>query len=404
MVDWLRILLITSLAWSAAPAPASPWQTSGGGVLVLRNGQILQGRITAAGDKYIVTLGRRSEVRIPRRDVEMVCTDLEEVYRRRRAGAGRAGGPSHRDLAEWCLRHGLLSHAADELLAAYADDPDDPRIAALERRLQAAVNKPIGRLRDGRTPRTRAHGDRLQRTLGALPAGAMEAFTAQIQPLLLNHCGAAACHGIRSPSDLRLIRPSWGKSLSQRCTQHNLHSVLQQVDLDHPADSPLLAAPGSPHGPVAAGVFSETSRAQFELLKQWVLRVASPAHASPPDGPPLDKRVVQASYHEEKPMDAGAEMGAQLVDDTARRGARKAKSADMGRAIAPLPNSGYAPRDPFDPEVFNQRFLRPSAGPAPAGPKPPPIRGAEAVRPPSEAVPTARPAIRSSRPQPPSGS
>jgi hypothetical protein len=45
-------------------------------------------------------------------------------------------------LAEWCLRQKLLPQAGEQVSAAYAADSEEPRIAAVERRLREAVELP----------------------------------------------------------------------------------------------------------------------------------------------------------------------------------------------------------------------------------------------------------------------
>ncbi|MCA9165259.1 MAG: hypothetical protein KDA62_19840, partial [Planctomycetales bacterium] len=57
----LIALVSTSVLVSAADRPDSLRES----VLVLRNGRVMQGRIAAVGDQFIVGLGERSEVRIP---------------------------------------------------------------------------------------------------------------------------------------------------------------------------------------------------------------------------------------------------------------------------------------------------------------------------------------------------
>ena len=61
------------------------------GLLVLRNGQVLAGQITQAGDYYVVTLGGASEIRLKTSEVEAVCGSLDEAYdfkARHLSGAG----------------------------------------------------------------------------------------------------------------------------------------------------------------------------------------------------------------------------------------------------------------------------------------------------------------------------
>ncbi len=335
---------------------AEAWDGPREGVLVLRNGQVLEGRITAVGDRHLVTLGEKGELRIPTRDVEMHCVDLDEVYCRKRAALRGRGAAPHLELAEWCLRHSLLTRAADELLAAINVEPDHPGIRVLERRLQLAVSRPLPTLRGKQESGTVVSLDELERTMRELPEGAVESFTAHVQPLLVNHCGASTCHGTRSESVFRLVRPSLGRSLTRRFTQRNLYSALQQVDRQCPENSPLLAAISSPHGNAENAIFGERDQLQYELLAGWVKRVARGQEDRAPDTiTPGSLNLLQTSYLQPvgppKPTDG---------DGKTAPAATPACGHSLNRREKPAsdPGTEYLPRDPFDPEIFNRRFLQ----------------------------------------------
>src|SRR5688572_987920 len=72
------LALLALLAWPLA-AGGQTSLTPHAGLLVLRNGQVLEGEITQAGDYYIVTLGGTSEIRIKASEVEAVCGSLDEA-------------------------------------------------------------------------------------------------------------------------------------------------------------------------------------------------------------------------------------------------------------------------------------------------------------------------------------
>src|ERR1017187_6913061 len=70
------------------------------------------------------------------------------------------------------------------------------------------------------------------------------AFTGKVQPILMNKC--AACHTGGAGGKFQLDRVS--ESGQKATTQRNLAAVLRQVDLDHPAISPLLVKAITRHG------------------------------------------------------------------------------------------------------------------------------------------------------------
>ena len=72
-------LIFLALATLAAIAVAQTSIAPEPGVLVLRNGQVLAGAITRAGDYYVVSQGEGSELRLSATDVELWCGSLLEA-------------------------------------------------------------------------------------------------------------------------------------------------------------------------------------------------------------------------------------------------------------------------------------------------------------------------------------
>lgn len=366
------------------------------GVLVLRHGDALHGRITLSGDRYIVTWGDGGELKVPVGDVEFHCRDLVEAYQLKRAAlqarGGMSGGPMweaqapavrrtgaeggpgadspatqregagpHLELAEWCLRQSLLPQAADELLAAIARDPQHPRIRLLERRLELAAHQPAAPLVAPARTTSAASNQELDRTLRELPPPTVEKFTTQLQPLLLNRCGANACHGPTADSQFRLLRPSWGKTMTQRFTERNLHATLQQVNRQSPEASPLLTAANGPHGPLGTAVFSEREQPQRSLLATWVAQLGQPETAATPRTiSPAQSHLLQTRFQPTAPAAAPPGTDAAVGSPPAAATSEKESSRPVR-----LPETRLSPRDPFDAEVFNQRFLAPAANAEP---------------------------------------
>lgn len=321
------------------------------GVLVLRNGEVLSGITSKVGDRYVVARSDGTELRIPTREVEMHCLDLEEAYLRRRQTVSRRDASAVLQLAEWCLRCGLHARAADELLIAFALAPRDPRIKSLERRLQAATTPEPIRQTPLVTAPAAPRSLFVERLPPSLPAEVTENFTSRIQPLLLNRCGNATCHGERSSSTFQLFSPGVGKNATLRHTQHNLTAVVQQLHSDKPADSPLLIVPQGPHGGCSASVFSERDRAQLELLKRWVL-MASRATAE-------DPLVANGSSQDQIPRDGTAQPvsspGAAIPTTTAALSGNQHLPQNKAPEHETAATIDF--QDPFDPERFNRRFL-----------------------------------------------
>jgi hypothetical protein len=352
--------LIVFFCWGLVPADSVPAAAPTGmpraGVLVLRNGEVLHGQIMQAGDRYLVTWSDGGEVRIPATDVEMCCQDLHEVYLRKRSTIELGGVGRRLDLADWCLRHSLLGPAAEELLEATAIDPNHPRIRQLERRLQLAADLPPALVKATPQPESGVSPSDIENRLRELPDAVVERFTIHLQPLLLNRCGANSCHGGTSESAFRLLRPSWGKTMSRRYTQRNLYATLQQVTPQTPEKSPLLKVLGGPHGPLTQPVFSQRDQAQLKLLTEWVKQLArQDVEAAPPTIAPPTSRLLQAAFP------ASQATPPAQTPETPPAAARNSVPSVSSPPPKRLPDDTYMPRDAFDPEVFNRRYGDPQS-------------------------------------------
>jgi hypothetical protein len=339
------------------------------GVIVLRNGETIEGRISRADGCYIVDLPH-GQIRLKDADVELVCGSLEEGYRRKRGVIQVGNVHDHLELAQWCLRHGLLGQAAVELADAQTADPNNPMVAALQQRLKMATEPPIA---DAKLAAVAGPtNEELDRMVRGLPRGTVETFSQQVQPLLMNHCTGSGCHGPQAESGMKLIRIAGGKSPSRRFTQRNLYSVLHYVDQANPTESRLLTAAGGPHGPVQNAIFSEREAAQYRRLVDWVGQVAGR------EMPETPATVTPAAplMADEPPA---AEPAPGLLPKDARRAhpmppAERAKphrssprSPDQVPPRNPAdtapPPSQQPSDDPFDPELFNRRHA-PERAPA----------------------------------------
>lgn len=354
----LAALAVAAMGTSAAQL--QPGLMPEQGVLLLRNGQAIEGKITRAGQLYYVALAN-GEIRIKAADVELVCRDVEEGYHRKRAAMRSGSVGDHLELAEWCLRHGLSAQAGGELAAAARADPRHPMIGVLRRRLSLAVEPPKAPrpARPADSPPA-ASPEELARLVRGMPAGTVETFTGQIQPVLVNNCTGAGCHGPAAKTAFRLQRTPVGRPPGRLLTQRNLRATLQWVDKTNPSASRLLTAPIRPHGTARTAIFSHRQMAQYRRLVDWVHRVAQrPASEVPDTVVSPEQPAVRAMPAEPLDFDSPG------PDSASRAGDRPGLLPHAKDPLAkPLPGrpvspgGQFVPVDPFDPEIFNRRYFR----------------------------------------------
>jgi hypothetical protein len=334
------------------------------GVLVLRSGRVLRGGIIRVGDRYVVTLGDTDEVGVPADLVELRCDSLRQAYEIRKSALPIAAQASdHWKLADWCLQYGLLSAAAEQLMAVMNIEPDNPRIPQFEKRLKLA-------LRRAREPAAHvAHATQevsqteLDRIVRALPSGVVEQFTSAVQPLLLNRCSNGSCHGANTDSDFRLVRPSWSRTLPRRFTQRNLYESLNYVNPQQPASSELLVKSTSPHGGADAPVLDERDTESLQLLAAWVHRVSQGKPSIQPTAIRSSQDLLlqpnDAVADGTEPCPLPSHEARPTPEDAVEQPGELAPPSDSSAAA-----NHAAGRDPFDPELFNQRFLKRRQQPA----------------------------------------
>lgn len=269
----------------AAPTPNGPMLAAETGVVILRNGQTIEGRICRVGDYYYVGTAE-GELRLKSADVELLCRDLLDGYQRKRQLNPPQTATEHLQLAQWCQKAGLLDQAEAELDEARRCDPNHPMLAMIEHR-QRMLREPPQRLASPEVAGERdVSGEELDRFVRQLPPGTAEMFTQAIQPMLVNNCMTSGCHTRPDQSKFSLLRPPHDQRPGRRLTQRNLYEVLKWVDLQSPEESPLLRAAGSPHGGMKAAPLAPGRHPQWHALKYFAETAARKQAFDRSDGLP----------------------------------------------------------------------------------------------------------------------
>ena len=378
----LQALLL--LSWSLTVSPAAGGPPLGGpspGILALHNGQVITGKVLRDGDRYVVTLGESATVRIPVTAVEFHGDNLRHVYRLKEAAVVTSDISGQLRLAQWCIRHGLLTEA-DRLLERTAPQRNLTQWSDLKRRLELARRPATVTSTPHATTAASKPQPELEQILKSISTPSLQHFTSFVQPLLLNRCSTATCHGAQSKSSFKLIKPSRGRAIPTRYTQRNLYSTWQTLNLQKPDQSSLINITTAPHGGAVA-LFTQREWDQYQQLVSWVRR------ATRKNSLPMPPDIEQPATVLAQPGPAA--QGTPEDDTTGDEDVSLLRAASVEAILKapflpeepkqPLPSSEApkrlpAVRDPFDPDQFNRKFhatrfktLQESPAPSRKGPK-----------------------------------
>lgn len=395
------------------PAGSSLNQPSGLGagerVLVLRTGRVMKGRIKKISTGWLVSTNRGNAV-IPFEQVHFDADDLNEAYLRLRIQHGEPTVASHLRLAEWCLSQDILAEAARELRDALEKDPANETARLMLNRVDNEIRRrtpPEPEIEEPTdvvilTEREQEVADAEVRSLAGLSPDSAREFVASIQPLLLNKCGNARCHGTAAENDFQLTRLRSGASNSRIVSERNLAVVLNDLQPADPNSRPKILE--VIHGTHAGQTIfnGRYGAVQMQTLQAWMNnaakelkielrstrqtafsnRSATPTPASPlptdrdaqllrstgldetEDGP---SSVVAASATTSSHYDSAIVQATtgQADDSNSNPGNTPELQSDSARSPTPLSNvqrllqearQHVRKSDAFDPEDFNRRF------------------------------------------------
>jgi hypothetical protein len=354
-----EIVCAVALALMVCPSVTSTAEES---VVVLRNGGVLHGKVSTSGERYEVTRSK-SVVEVPTAQVLLVADSMLDAYHRQRQQLPRDTSEAHLGLADWCLRYSLLDSAAQELADARRLDPRDPRAALLERRLAVAreaktqaSGSASGELHEDTTAKDELR--KLEAVAADLSPSAVERFTRKVQPLLVNSCTTSGCHHPGGEQSFQLDRAVLHGLSNRRITLRNLVATLELVNRDSPQQSDLLSIPRRTHGGMKRPVFGPRQKSQLEQLVDWVGMVTESEVAAESEvtAEPVVAEPAPTSLHAWSSANS-REQPPQFVDNLVM----PTNVEEMEALLKKQPNqfgaelTPWAPKDEFDPEIFNRQ-------------------------------------------------
>lgn len=343
----------------AGPLTANPLAVPAPQVVVLVDGQVLFGIVSETPGGYRIDIGDTHFV-VPFERVRLTAESLAAAHELLRDALREPTAEDHLVLAEWCLKQNLVDQAKQEVTAALKLEP----LRSDARALLARVDERLG---------TKTTTSRVVRVSSESAKSAMETphtlipadlspqgfqdFMRQVQPLLMNKCGNAACHGGGAKNAFRLVPARLGTAGHRYGTEQNLEMVFRFLDFSDPLRSPLLVKPAESTD-VHRDLFLGPRRApQFDVFRDWVMQLTetpvtvqeatTAKERSHRDALPVASTVsTSATTPASSPPPAHSEPKPLRPSISSREPDEKLLLERIRQEQSP---------DPFDPEVFNRR-------------------------------------------------
>lgn len=283
-----------------------------GAILLKETNRVILGNIRQKGDFCEVEIAKDSKVSIPLAKIAHVGESVEELYEFKCRSIARWLAGDHFQLTHWCLLNDLLEQAAKHYSEVASQAPGHPRVKQLAVELEKRLlQEPEFRDYLGIAPQTPAStalaaaaSKPLQASANVVAASAQSLaaakhpeiarqFKERVQPILLNRCSQAACHGVQSSNQLRLLQPY--AQAHARLTSENMSSVLLQVASNSNENSPLMLYATRAHGIQTSPAIAVTETHLVKELLDWIAFTQNPVVAAVATGQTPMREQVRAA-------------------------------------------------------------------------------------------------------------
>ncbi|MFO1092602.1 MAG: hypothetical protein U0992_04705 [Planctomycetaceae bacterium] len=237
-------------------------------LLILFDGRVLEGNVSEVPGGYRIDGGSGSEV-IPFNLVRLAASSLDDAYVKQRDALHKPNASDHLALAQWCYEYKLYAHATEQLTASLKLEPNRIEAVDLLKKIAEISPEQVG----GNLKLLAEQGAQHKTSSGLTPAAQAE-FVRRVQPILVNRCGDARCHGSAANNNLKLINIRAGRRQQRLETETNLAAVLKMVDPQSPNQSPLLRAPQDGSAAHRNAFFGQAGATQLERIRAWVTQIA----------------------------------------------------------------------------------------------------------------------------------
>ncbi|MSU77960.1 MAG: hypothetical protein EXS16_07675 [Gemmataceae bacterium] len=354
MTTFIRLALTVAIAIGFGPllhAQDTEKERTKGQVLILKNGNVMEGNIEKVGGQYCLRKGK-SEVWIAADKITQLCADWEDAYTYAQKFIKQDSAVDRVRLARWCQLHNLHEKSLLEARIALNLDPSNSDAKQIITYLERELNEP-----------NRPNPAKLaakQEPIKAPPfvdvtTDTLIGFQSRVQPILFNAC--VTCHASGHGGKLHLDRASTTRQ--QAAAQHNLAAIMSYIDFDRPAVSPLLLKAITAHGDAPHAPIKNRDAKPFQAIQQWIEQMIA-------RNPHLKEqrdatRPVVASKTPIGPNATGfaTQATATAIGGTTNAGFPRRDDFNI-RPSMPKQGDGLRsssmPLDPYDSTHFNQRF------------------------------------------------
>ncbi|MFG0295637.1 MAG: hypothetical protein ACF8PG_06990 [Maioricimonas sp. JB045] len=324
-------------------------------VLVLKSGKVLKGEVTSVAGGYQIRQPIGTSM-IPFETVLLTAPNLPAAYSKLSANQRHPTYITHVQIAQWCADNGLYDEARRELAAAIRLEPQRRPAREMLKQVELKTNPtprhlttpmPTPRTEDGFVP------SEVISAAGISPELTQD-FIRKVQPLMVNKCGNASCHGPASGNAFTIDIVRSGRRNQRSHSERNLAATLRQIDASQPDLSPLLRRPAgladTAHRTVFAG---PRGQQQLAILRNWVAGVTGASEqiaAAPATSPEAASTVSATSADATGSGIVTADYDASMSDGpSARPTAAVSDNALLDRVLV------EERADPFDPDIFNRK-------------------------------------------------
>lgn len=367
---------------------ASPAVAESPSYVLLRNDNLLVGRVLPLGELVEVDRGDGSSLRVSAQQIMHVAPSIEALYAYRKSNRIDVDLKAIQNDVRWYLRYGMIRQAAQDALLARALEPRHPETSRLLKqiasRLRNELEQSSPKPADAESAiQTVSHEEPAEETSqpsqnnSGLPDELVYHFQARVQPIFLNRCNN--CHTKHESNDRAFqIHPAsrarWAPATTAR---DNIASILEFVDRENPQASVIRVRASDGHGGSNHSFGNERS-AMMQRLDHWLNQLSGTSNG---DTSQFGQRSPSTNAHSDGTeafqsnitAPSGSTPASAVLNSPEMRAAQSIPTPtsnpwadqNLQEDSQNLPQNGATnegvrrmPKveNPFDPSIFNRRF------------------------------------------------